>query len=158
MEERRRHGGDWRGEEEGDGLTLPPLLQKFLWVPNTTMSTLTVRWCIALVIPMSSFVYLIISLYTVRIFYHLIFALLLQFIWLKNCWRRQVRMAGRAAGSFDSYDMHGYSSYHAGAPATSALSCKCWPGVITILMKLQYVSMFSDKSGNCRVSSSSSLY
>ena len=27
------------------------------------------------------------------------------------------------AGSFDPYDMHGYSSYHAGAPATGASSC-----------------------------------
>jgi len=33
-------------------------------------------------------------------------------------------MAGRAAGGFDSYDMHGYSSYHAGAPPTGTSSCK----------------------------------
>jgi len=53
-------------------------------------------------------------------------ALLLQFIWIKNWLRHKVSMAGRAPGGFDSYDTHGYSSYHAGAPPTGASSCKLY--------------------------------
>jgi len=48
----------------------------------------------------------------------------LLFVWIQSWDRRYQTMAGRTPVGFGSYDEHGYSSYHAGAPPTGASSCK----------------------------------